>query len=68
MTGPKILVLGATGPSGICLLRELLYRNHQTVAYVRNPTKIPADLAANPLLEVCRTLLLRQTMEVSEDL
>ena len=53
MSGPKVLVLGATGPAGICLLRELLSRNHATVVYARNPTKIPEDILSNPLLEVC---------------
>ena len=52
MAGDKILVFGATGPAGILLLRELLFRNHATIAYVRTPSKIPADLAGNPLLEV----------------
>ena len=40
----RVLVFGGTGPAGICLLRELLSRNHATVAYVRSPSKIPADL------------------------
>ncbi|KAH7305236.1 hypothetical protein B0I35DRAFT_516442 [Stachybotrys elegans] len=52
MTNKKILALGATGPSGIVLLRELLHRGHSTIAYVRNPAKIPAELLQNPLLEV----------------
>ncbi|KFA50096.1 hypothetical protein S40293_06377 [Stachybotrys chartarum IBT 40293] len=52
MTDKKILVLGATGPSGILILRELVYRNHATIAYVRNPGKVPADLVHNPLLEI----------------
>ncbi|KAI0125306.1 hypothetical protein BJ170DRAFT_637243 [Xylariales sp. AK1849] len=54
MAGDKILVLGATGPAGICLLRELLHRQHATIAYVRSPAKIPQDLASNPLLEVIK--------------
>lgn len=56
MGGTHILVLGGTGPAGICLLRELLYREHPTVAYVRNPSKIPGDLSSNPLLQVCRSI------------
>jgi putative NADH-flavin reductase len=52
MAGDKILVLGATGPAGICLIRELLHRKHATIAYVRNPSKVPQDLASSPLLEV----------------
>jgi uncharacterized protein YbjT (DUF2867 family) len=52
MGGTKILVLGGTGPSGICLLRELVYRKHETIAYARNPSKIPEDLASDELLEV----------------
>ena len=53
MGGSKVLVLGGTGPAGICLLRELVYRKHATIAYARNPSKIPEDLASNPLIEVC---------------
>jgi putative NADH-flavin reductase len=53
MGGSKILVLGGTGPAGICLLRELVYRKHATVVYCRSPSKIPDDLALNPLIEVC---------------
>lgn len=52
MAGDAVLVLGATGASGICLLRELLHRKHRTIAYVRSPHKIPDDLKSNPLLEV----------------
>ncbi|KAK0742556.1 hypothetical protein B0T21DRAFT_282605 [Apiosordaria backusii] len=51
MSGRPILVLGSTGPSGICLLRELLYRNKRVVAFVRpaSASKIPADLvSSNP--------------------
>ncbi|KAF9889467.1 hypothetical protein FE257_007370 [Aspergillus nanangensis] len=50
----KILVLGGTGPAGICLLRELLSRNHMTVLFARNPAKVPADLLSNTLLEIVR--------------
>ncbi|KAK9421387.1 putative NAD(P)-binding domain-containing protein [Seiridium unicorne] len=52
MADGTILVLGGTGPAGICLLRELLYRHHPTIVYARNPSKIPRELASNPLLEV----------------
>ncbi|KAH7022688.1 hypothetical protein EDB80DRAFT_695381 [Ilyonectria destructans] len=52
MGGSHILVLGGTGPAGICLLRELLHRGHPTIAYARNPAKIPDDLSSNPLLQV----------------
>lgn len=52
MGGSKILVLGGTGPAGICLLRELVYRKHATVVYARNPSKIPNDMASHPLIEV----------------
>lgn len=52
MPSTKVLVLGGTGPAGICLLRELLYRDHPTVAYARNPSKIPLELSGDPNLEV----------------
>ncbi|KAJ4349204.1 hypothetical protein N0V95_004787 [Ascochyta clinopodiicola] len=54
MSTSKTLVLGSTGPAGICLLRELLYRNHPVVAYARNPSKIPTDLSSNPLCSVVK--------------
>ncbi|KAL4875457.1 mediator complex subunit 27-domain-containing protein [Aspergillus karnatakaensis] len=54
MVGTKILVLGGTGPTGICLLRELVFRNLETVVYARNPSKIPEDLASSPLLEIIK--------------
>ncbi|KAL5331332.1 hypothetical protein ACEPPN_000862 [Leptodophora sp. 'Broadleaf-Isolate-01'] len=52
MPGTKILVLGGTGPAGICLLRELLHRKHEIVVYARSPAKIPEGLSSNPLMEV----------------
>jgi len=52
MAGGKVLVFGGTGPAGICLLRELLHRQHETIAFARNPSKIPEELVNNPLLEV----------------
>ncbi|SPO06408.1 uncharacterized protein DNG_09097 [Cephalotrichum gorgonifer] len=54
MTTPVVLVFGGTGPAGICLIRELLHRNHRTRAFARNPDKIPEDLRSNPLLEVIK--------------
>lgn len=53
MTDRKVLVLGGTGPAGICLLRELVHRNHATIVFARNPSKIPEELAQNSLVEVC---------------
>lgn len=54
MSSSKILVLGGTGPAGICLLRELLHRNHTVIAYARSPSKIPSDLSSHPLLSVTK--------------
>lgn len=49
----KIFVVGATGPAGICLLRELIHQNYSTIVYARNPAKIPQDIASNALITVC---------------
>jgi putative NADH-flavin reductase len=57
MAGGKILVFGATGPAGICLLRELLHRNLPAIAYCRSPSKLPADLTPDSLLEVSRSAM-----------
>lgn len=48
-----VLVLGGTGPAGICLLRELIHRNYPTIVFARNPSKLPNDVSSNSLLEVC---------------
>ncbi|KAH6720144.1 hypothetical protein BKA61DRAFT_640567 [Leptodontidium sp. MPI-SDFR-AT-0119] len=57
MAGTKILVLGGTGPAGICVIRELIYRKHELIVYARTPSKIPSDLASNPLLEIIQGTL-----------
>lgn len=54
MSPSKILVLGGTGPAGLCLLRELLHRNHSVVAYARSPSKIPSSISSNPLLSIVK--------------
>ncbi|KAF3034366.1 hypothetical protein E8E11_002977 [Didymella keratinophila] len=54
MSPSKVLVLGGTGPAGICVLRELLYRSHPVVAYARSPSKAPLDLSSNPQLTVIK--------------
>jgi len=48
----RILILGATGPTGLAVVREALARGYIAVAYVRTPSKIPAELAANKRLKV----------------
>ncbi|KAJ7058029.1 NAD(P)-binding protein [Mycena amicta] len=42
----KLLVLGATGPTGVLLVREALavYPEASLVLYVRSPEKLPEDL------------------------
>ena len=37
----KLLVLGATGPTGQQVLQQGLAQNHQLTAFVRNPAKLP---------------------------
>ncbi|KAL2866903.1 RNA polymerase II mediator complex subunit MED27 domain-containing protein [Aspergillus lucknowensis] len=54
MAGLKILVIGGTGPAGICLLRELVFRKHETVVFARNPSRIPEDLISHELIEVIK--------------
>jgi len=48
----KILVLGATGPTGLLILKKALEHGHAVTAYVRSPSKIPDDLKSNPNLTV----------------
>lgn len=56
MAGSKILVVGGTGPAGICLIRELVFRKHYIVVYARNTSKIPEELRSSTFVEVRYTL------------
>jgi putative NADH-flavin reductase len=46
----KIAIFGATGRTGIPLMEQALAAGHEVVALVRDPAKVPANLAANPHL------------------
>jgi hypothetical protein len=49
---PNILVLGATGETGILTLRQALEKKYLVTAYVRDKSKITADLLENGNLTV----------------
>jgi len=49
----KIAVLGATGPSGVQVVKEALARGHDVTAVVRNPDKLTEK---HEKLKVCRNL------------
>jgi nucleoside-diphosphate-sugar epimerase len=51
----RLLILGSTGPTGILLIRQALadLPSGSTISlFVRNPDKIPSDLASNPSITV----------------
>jgi len=52
----RILILGATGPTGILLIREALAapQGHTVVLYVRSPDKLPEDISTNPAITVVK--------------
>ncbi|MFN3597863.1 MAG: NAD(P)-dependent oxidoreductase [Rubricoccaceae bacterium] len=41
-----LTVFGATGRTGVPLVRQALARGHRVTAHVRTPSRLPADLAA----------------------
>lgn len=43
LTKMKVLLVGATGNVGKYLIPALLARNHEVVAYIRNPTKLSPE-------------------------
>ncbi|KAJ5623207.1 hypothetical protein N7490_011812 [Penicillium lividum] len=49
---PHILVLGATGQSGLDFCRAALLQGHQLTLYVRSPKKIPEDIASATAVSV----------------
>ncbi|KAL5114759.1 hypothetical protein ACEQ8H_007376 [Pleosporales sp. CAS-2024a] len=50
--GSHILVIGATGLSGLEFCNAALARGHALTLYVRNPSKVPADIAKNANVSV----------------
>ncbi|KAF5336854.1 hypothetical protein D9611_003460 [Ephemerocybe angulata] len=55
----RILILGATGPSGILLIRETLatYKQCAVIIYARSPEKLPEDLSSNESLVIIKGTL-----------
>jgi len=43
----RVLILGATGPSGIELVKQSLAAGHTVVLYVRSPKKVPPEFASH---------------------
>jgi nucleoside-diphosphate-sugar epimerase len=41
------LILGATSPSGICIIEHALSHSHSLKLYVRTPSKVPAHISAH---------------------
>jgi uncharacterized protein YbjT (DUF2867 family) len=48
----NILILGATGPTGIITLRTALERGHNVTVFARNPKEVPSELASHSHLKV----------------
>jgi len=44
----RVLILGATGASGVKLIEESLAASHTIVVFARSPQKLPEHLANNP--------------------
>lgn len=48
----KILILGATGQTGILTVQTALEHNHIVTIYARNPSKLPTNVAHHPNIKV----------------
>lgn len=55
-TNGKIVILGATGNSGLQLVEQALARNYKVVALVRNPEGLKAANLQHKNLEVSASL------------
>jgi putative NADH-flavin reductase len=54
----RIVILGATGPTGILLIEEALAtKRHTIVVYARSPNKLPAHLHKHPDLTIAQGTL-----------
>ncbi len=50
----RVVILGATGPSGILLIEEALTAKHIIVVYARSPQKLPAHLNKHPDITIIK--------------
>ena len=52
----RFLILGATGPSGILIVRKTLeiYPDASIVIFARSPQKVPQDLTQNPVITLIK--------------
>ncbi|XP_068230974.1 flavin reductase (NADPH) isoform X2 [Palaemon carinicauda] len=48
----KIVVFGASGNTGLCCVREALDLGYDVTAFVRDPAKLPEDLASQVTVKV----------------
>lgn len=48
----SILLLGATGPAGIAVIRRAISDSITVLVYARTPSKLPADLLSHNLVKV----------------
>ncbi|KAK1229816.1 hypothetical protein PQX77_007119 [Marasmius sp. AFHP31] len=62
----RVLILGATGPVGLNLTKELIQKlsldraegkEHKIILFVRSPAKLPEDVIFNPLVTVINAQL-----------
>lgn len=67
MPQQTVLVVGATGRTGQRALKQLLDRGVHVRAIVRSPSRIPAECAASPNLEVIEASLLELSEDALED-
>jgi len=50
----KILILGGTGPSGLCIIEEALARGHSLVIFARTPSKLPEEVSTHPDVSIIK--------------
>ena len=59
----KVVLIGATGMVGAAILKELLSRNYEVKAVVRNVSKLPVDERITPVeIDVADAELLAEAM------
>lgn len=52
MAPKKLLILGATGPSGVATVNLALAHGHTVIIHARNPAKLSAETLAHPNIKI----------------
>lgn len=65
ITSQRVLIEGATGPTGLLIVRQALEHGHIVTVFARNISKIPSDISNLLTIKVRSRLFLSLTPSIN---